>query len=209
MGPFIAEDRPAYVQFEYRSVEDRNASIAAGHYVGKDVAFAIITPGGNKDAIERVASEWFEKLRRDVENGRLPAQWLTAYENAFKAWESGQEIPLDGTPLATWPPITPSLLRTLLELRVKTVEDLAVANDDTINAVGMGGRALKQQAIHWLSTAKDVGQTAAKLSALEARLADMEAQIAAERDKNTALTRQLDEARASQPSPKAPAKFAA
>ena len=31
------EERPPFVRFEVRAEEDRQASIEAGHYVGKDV----------------------------------------------------------------------------------------------------------------------------------------------------------------------------
>lgn len=37
----IAEARPPYVTFEFRAEEDRAASIEAGHYVSKDVAYAL------------------------------------------------------------------------------------------------------------------------------------------------------------------------
>ena len=46
--PEIMQARPPYVQFEMRAVEDRQASIDAGHYVAKDVAYAIITPAGSR-----------------------------------------------------------------------------------------------------------------------------------------------------------------
>jgi hypothetical protein len=49
------ELKPPYVRFEVRSVEDRTASIESGHYVGKDVIFAIVTPAGTRDRIEREA----------------------------------------------------------------------------------------------------------------------------------------------------------
>lgn len=192
MSPFVAEDRPSYVQFEYRSVEDRDASIAAGHYVGKDVAFVIITPGGNKDSVERIASEWFIKLQGDLDNNRIPLAWVQMYKEAFKAWESGQEAPVDGTALANWPPIQPSMLKTLLELRIRTVEDLAVANDDTINALGMGGRALKQQAVNWLASASDQGKLASRMSALEVENGGLKQRVSDLETREKSLIAELD-----------------
>jgi hypothetical protein len=191
MSPFVAEDRPSYVQFEYRSIEDRDASIAAGHYVGKDVAFVIITPGGNKDSVERIASEWFIKLQGDLDNNRIPPAWVQMYKDAFKAWESGQEAPLNGTALTNWPPVQPSMLKTLLELRIRTVEDLAVANDDTINALGMGGRALKQQAVNWLSSANEHGKLSSRMSALEVENSGLKQRIADLESRESSLVSEL------------------
>ena len=90
--PAIAEARPPYVTFELRGEEDRDASITAGHYVAKDVAYALITPRGSKDRIERVADEWFAQLKRDVDEQRFPRDWLRHFEQAYTDWKAGKEI---------------------------------------------------------------------------------------------------------------------
>jgi predicted RecB family nuclease len=48
----------------------------------------------------------------------------------------------------------PAQIKTLLDINVRTVEELAAANEETLNRVGMGGRALKQKAIIWLESSK-------------------------------------------------------
>lgn len=164
----VLKERPAYVTFEVRSIEDRNASIQAGHYVGRDVVYALITPMGSKDRIERVAEEWFAKLKKDVQDGRLPREWYQLYSGAYEDYIKGRETPVNGVALADWPAMTPTLRNTLTSIGVRTVEDLAAANEEVIKRMGMGGRAWKQRAIDYLTTAGDRGKTAEELSSLRA-----------------------------------------
>lgn len=167
MQPAPAKDRPAYVMFEARPEEDRAASIEAGHPRFNDVDYALITPSGSKDRVERPVKDWFEHLAREVTSERFPVEWLQKYKAEYAAWKEGREIPLDGTALITWPPITPSLLKELSGLRIRTVEDLAAANEETLRRIGMGARVLKQQAVDWLAASNDVGKVAARITALE------------------------------------------
>lgn len=167
------EERPPYVQFELRAVENRAASIAAGHYVATDVAYALVTPAGSKDRIERIVSEWFSQLEQQVQEGRFPAAWFSAYKKSFEAWKEGQEDPANGTPIRNWPVLSPAQTKLLLDLGVRAVEDLAVANEETIGRLGMGGRALKQKAIEWLESAKNAGKQAEELVALQVSNKDL------------------------------------
>ena len=128
----IAEARPPYVTFELRAVEDREASIAAGHFVAKDVAYAIITPQGSKDRIERVAAEWFSQLEQQSREDRFPSEWLRAFKAAFKDWQEGHEPAVNGTDVRNWPAASPAQVKALLDVKVRTVEDLAAANEETI-----------------------------------------------------------------------------
>ena len=161
------EDRPPYVRFEVRAEEDRAASIEAGHFVGTDVHYALITPMGSKDCIERRVDEWLAKLSQDVAEGRCPREWFNAYKGVYKDWCDGLETPPDGTAIANWPPASPAQVKTLQSLQVRTVEDLAVANEEVLARIGMGGRALKQKAIDWLSSASSTGRASEELSAIK------------------------------------------
>lgn len=164
----IAEARPAYVAFEQRAEEDREASIAAGHYVAKDVDYVLITPMGSKDRIERLVTDWLKKLDQDVSENRLPRDWAAAYREAYKAWKSGCELPVSGTAVENWPPASPAQIKMLRSLQVRTVEDLANANEEVISRLGMGGRGLKQRAIDWLSSASGSGKVSEELAAMRA-----------------------------------------
>lgn len=173
MQPIKLEDRPPFVQFETRSVEDREASITAGHYVGNDVDFAVITPAGSKDRIERICSEWFPQLREQVVQERMNPAWLAAYEGAYKAYKDGKEPPVDGTPVLDWPGLSPSQVKQLVSLGLRAVEDVAAMNEETIANIGMGGRALKDRAISYLAAARDIGAVAESSAALKVENAEL------------------------------------
>lgn len=161
-----SEARPPYVRFEIRSEEDRQATIEAGHYVGRDVTYAIVTPTGSRDQVEREANAWLDNIREGVKQERIPSFWVDAYERALKAYEESRETPEDGTPILDWPGASPSQIKTMLDINVRTVEDLAAANEETVQRIGMGGRALKQKAIIWIEEASGQGKTTEMVNAL-------------------------------------------
>lgn len=169
------EERPPFVRFEVRAEEDRQASLEAGHYVGRDVHYALITPMGSKDCIERKADEWFDKLKQDVAEGRCPREWLAAFKEIYKEWCEGREAPVNGTPITDWPPVSPSQVKTLLSLHVRTVEDLAAANEEVLSRIGMGGRALKQRAVDWLASAASTGVASGEITALKTQNENLQA----------------------------------
>lgn len=162
----ILNERPPFVTFETRPVEDREASIKAGCYVGRDIDYAIITPAGSKDRIERVVTDWFAKLRDDVDAQRIPSEWVSHFKQKYDDYKAGRETPVNGTPVRDWPGVSPSMLKTLHSLHLLAIEDVANANEEAIARLGMGGRSLKQRAIDFLATAKDVGKAAEQLSAM-------------------------------------------
>lgn len=186
MSISIQEGRPAYVVFETLTEEDRDASIEQGKYVPKDVDYAYITPQGSKDRIPRQVADWFRQLDQQVQEGRLPAEWLAAYKAKYSAWKEGRAMPENGTPIINWPAVSPAQVKILLDANVRTVEDLAAANEQAIAAIGMGGRALKQRATDWLASAKDTGKMAEEMSALKAQNADLAAS-------NERMAKQLQE----------------
>lgn len=195
MQPAIQQERPPFVQFEVRSIEDRNASIEQGRYVGVDTDFAIITPVGSKDRIERVASEWLAKIKLDEANNRCPKGWYASFKGMYEEWKAGNEVPLNGTSLREWPLLTPTQLKTLQSINVHTIEDLAQANEETIMRLGMGGRDLKQKAQDWLAKAKDSGQIVAELAALRARLENVETRNKELEARNKALEEAVEAAK--------------
>lgn len=168
----IEEARPPYITFEARAVEDRNASIESGQYKTKDQDFVLITPQGSKDRIERVASEWFESMDEQVKQNRMPGDWVRQFKSAYAAWKEGKELPVSGTPILTWPVLSPSQVKSCIDAAVRTVEDLAAANEETLGRIGMGARALKDKAASWVKSAGGPGKVAEEIAALKAQLAD-------------------------------------
>ena len=184
------EVRPPYVKFETRSVEDRDASIEAGHYVGKDVIFVLVTPAGTRDQIERVAEDWMNSLDEGVKQERIPSTWPPAYRRALKDFQESRETPETGAPIIDWPGASPAQIKLLLDINVRTIEDLAVANEETVTRIGMGGRALKEKAKAWLESASGPGKLAEEMDALRV-------EIAALRTRDEAREKELTKLKAS------------
>lgn len=166
--------RPPFVQFEIRPVEDREASLKAGFYVARDEHFAIITPSGSRDRFEFIVSEWLARMRREVQSERIPGAWYDHYVAKYEAWKKGNDFEVEGTPLKTWPPISPAQLSSVASLGIRSVEDLAGASEEAIQRMGMGGRALVVRAQTWL--ANRTGEKA-RIAELEATVAAMQAQL--------------------------------
>lgn len=190
----MSEIRPPFVSFEMRAVEDRNASIAAGHLILRDVPFICLVPHGSegRTRIEQQYDEWLSQIkgaRGDVQAagagsdtpvmsaGRFPSSWVERIEKAFAAWKAGVTLEIEGMPLRNWPVITKSQLANCEGLHLYAIEDLATASDDTIDRLGMGGRALQERARDWLKAIKlDAAPLTAELDQLRARVADLEAE---------------------------------
>lgn len=171
----IAEARPPYVMFETRAIEDRAATIEAGYYKTQDVDFAVITPQGSKDRVERNVKDWFEQLTQQVQEQRFRQEWLSAFRANYTAWKEGREMPVIGTSVMNWPVLSPSQVKQMLDAKIRTVEDLAVANEESLARLGMGGRNLKEKAVSWLSSATNHGKVTEEVAALKVSLAASEA----------------------------------
>lgn len=166
---------PPHLKFFLHPVEDRNASIAAGHYVAKDVLYVSITRPGSRDSISREAEVWVQDQEMKAREGKVPFAWAQHFRASLEAWKKGEEITPDGTPLSHWPAIGPAMLQTMKAAGFRTVEELAAAPDNGLQALGPGGLNFKVKAKAWLAAAEDVGKTAERLSALEAELKDLRA----------------------------------
>lgn len=162
------KEKPAYVTFVREAVEDKAASLAAGHYVAKDVDFVHITPAYTKDIIIRKVSDWFTKLEGDVRNERVPPDWLQHYRKQYEAWQNGQELPLQGTAIKGWGVISPAMQETLIRMNIRTVEDLAGVNDEGMRRIGMGSADLKIKAKAWLQQTEDKGPLTQEIAAVRA-----------------------------------------
>lgn len=160
--------RMPYIQFVTKAVEDRDATEKTGGYVSKDQIFVHVTPQGSKDKIERVAVEWLEQMAFEEKQGRLPEGWYRKYKEFFEDYKQGRETPPDGFSIRDWPAASPAQVESCIRAHIRTVEDLAAANEESLMRIGMGAQALKQKAVAWLAARKDVGQVAERLASLEA-----------------------------------------
>lgn len=170
----IADARPPYVEFEVRAIEDRTASIREGRFIAKDVIFALVTPSGSKDRVERVAEEWIAHIAEEARKGRFNQSWVDYYRAGYAQFKAGQEVPEFGTPLRQWPGISPAQLKMLTDINIRTVEDLASATEEAISHMGMGSRALIQRAREFLSNI-EVNKPAEEVAALREEVARLTA----------------------------------
>lgn len=185
------DDRPAYVRFERIAIEDVAATLAAGHYVAKDVDMALITPPYSKDVMKYKVKAWFDILEQDVRNGRMPQAWLDRYKEAYAAFQKGQDLPLTGSPIKGWGLISPAQQETLIKMSVLTVEDLAAMNDEGIKRIGMGAIDLKNKAKAWLAQLKDTGALALQMAELQKQFANLEAVNKTQEEKIETMKREL------------------
>lgn len=163
----MQEERPAYVTFEMRPVEDRTATIKNGFYTTRDVEMALITPPYSKDCVEKECSAWLKENDDHERNGRIPAAWRDQWKAAYKAWKNGQELPLDGTPIKGWGMLSPAEQQNWLTIGVKTVEDLAKLNDEGARRFGMGAIDHKNRALAYLKAQNGPGKAAQEIAALK------------------------------------------
>lgn len=187
------DPKPPYVMFETRAIEDREATIEAGHFVAKDVTYVIVTPAGTKDRIEKVAADWIAGLREMASQERVPSAWVGMYENALKHWENTQAMPEFGTPIRNWPGVSPAQAHAVIDANVRTVEELAEATEEAISRIGMGGRALKMKAIAWLESSKNSGALAEEVTALRVENEALKERDSERETELKALSKRLDE----------------
>lgn len=113
------------------------------------------------------------RVRSDDENGSKKFDFMRyrwdQIERAYKAWKSGHEIPVDGTPLAAWQGLNKAQASVFRALGVQSVEQIATMNDSMMNRVQLPGvRDIVAQAKAFLESA-DRSETATRLTSLEAQ----------------------------------------
>lgn len=168
--------RPPYVKYEERSIEDRAASQQAGRYVARSVDYVIIRQIGSKDTVEVEAVPWLSTLKNNPE---MHSDWISHFHKQYDAWKSGQEITPIGTHVKTWPLISKAQCDMLLNAHLRTVEDVAGANEDSLRHVGIGSRELQQKARAWLETSAGSGKAAQELVAQRVTIEDQNERLAA------------------------------
>lgn len=166
----VDNERPPYITFERRAVEDRTASNLAGHYVSREVDFAIVTRPGARDTSERPVAELLASWSQYARNGQVPNTWIANLKAGYEAWKLGEDLPTEGTPIKGWPVLGPAAQKDFIAAGVRTVEDLANLPDQDAATVCMGGLTFKLKAKTWLESAKDSGKLVEKVTALSVSL---------------------------------------
>jgi hypothetical protein len=161
------KERPAYVQFETRTEEDKAASARENRYVVREYEVAKLTPPYSKDSIEFHVDTWLADIEKNLRDGRISEDWAKYWRDAYRNWKSGQELPLSGTPIKGWGVISQAQQESLIHINCKTVEDLALVNEEGMRRMGMGALDLRNKAQAWLKSMNDHGGATLKIAALE------------------------------------------
>lgn len=151
------EDRPALVSFEIKSIEDKLASEKEGYTVYKNIEYAHVTPPYSKDRLVFTVDTWVRNCKDKLRNGRIPQKFYDYWMSSLDAWRKGLEPPVDGTDIRNWGLITPAQISACRAANIRTVEDLAMANDEGLRRLGMGGVHLKNKAAAFVKAQKDHG----------------------------------------------------
>ncbi len=159
--------KPAYVQFHQVAKHLPKRSEEEGRYVAIDVDMVTVRQIGAADSSIFEVDRWLKQNEQEVAGGRLPREYATLYEKAYRMWKSGQEIPVEGTPIKGWPPITPAQVEAIIRVGIRTVEELATMNDEAMTRIGMGGVSLKQKAQAWIAQSQDKGAFTMEMAALK------------------------------------------
>ena len=161
--------RPPYVEFESRTEEDRDATIKEGKFVAKEVDWAIIRALGSKDTVEKNAVEWLEHIESQARNSSYPRDWAKFFREQYNEWKNGGDpTKVNGMHVRNWASISRAQAEGLIAAGVYSVEDLAAANEQALQRIGMGSRALQERARAWLDSAQG-NKAAEELAALRAQ----------------------------------------
>jgi hypothetical protein len=198
----LMPQRPPYVEFEQRSEEDRQATIKAGHYVARDIDYAIIRAIGAKDAVEKPAVQWLEHIERQATRGAYKREWAAFFRQQYEDWKKGHEITPNGLHVRNWPGVSRAEVDMLVAAKIYTVEDLADANEEALHRVGMGARGLKQRARAWLDTAAKNG-SAEELASLRERTKNQDERIERLLEQVAELTAEVKALRSNEEQPQA------
>ena len=148
----IRQARPPFVEFKRMAVPDKKRTEELGRRVTKDVDMAFVMQPGSKDQVERVATDWLAMLKLKSINGSAdayPQEWIDGFHAKYKAWQEGQDAPLDGTSVKEWPILSPAQAENFIAIRALTIEDVAAMTEQAMQSYGMGARELKQKAQEW------------------------------------------------------------
>lgn len=127
--------------------------------------------GSGATTVERISA-----LSKSKE-GRTNPVWDVIRPH-YERWKQGQEAPTEGTPLDVWPAVTKGQVEHLRLLNIRSVEDVAAANDATMEKMGMGARVLRDKARAFISAKQGQSVIAEQLSQRDTEIATLKAQIA-------------------------------
>jgi hypothetical protein len=123
-------------------------------------------------------------VEHEVRDPQNPAILLDKYtfRRFYEAYKDSKRIAETGTPLEIWGVLNPAQIATLKYQDITTVEALAGINDAQLAAIGMGGRAMREQARAYIvattGSAAQVQAVVARVEKLESAVTSKDEEIA-------------------------------
>lgn len=135
-----------------------------------------LTYATNEDKITRIA----KPMRAGGDGGGQEDNpvWL-GIRGAYEAWKTGQETPLEGTPLDAWPALTKVQVETFRAAQYRTIEDVAEITDGQLGRVRLPDmRQLRDKARTYIAAKQNSAAIEAQMAARDRKLETMEAELA-------------------------------
>jgi hypothetical protein len=142
------------------------------------------------DAAGPVPVDWVRWVKKGVSNGattedkvaRVQKHDVAIWEVLrphYEAWKRGQDAPVSGIPLDAAPFATREMVKVLASVHIRSVEDLANAEDAALSKLNIPGiRATREKARAYLDAHANVAGVTEELAALR----EMVARLQGERD---------------------------
>lgn len=109
---------------------------------------------------------------------RIPAVW-DALRPHYEAWKRGQDVVVEGTPLDAVPFVTKELVAVFARVHIRSVEDLANAEDAALSRLNIPGvRTLQRKARAFLDAQSNTAGLASELAALRELVESQRAEMA-------------------------------
>lgn len=151
-----AKEARNYVKFYRQWVRNNFKSNQEGREVGENQDFVlIICPGQPKSEVRRKAND------NDKQQ----------YRNEWRAYEEGKECQMTGTPIEMLPGLPHGMADSLKAFYIYTIEQMASLPDISLQKIGMGGNAIRQNAQAYLN------KSSAESTALKAEITEMTKQL--------------------------------
>jgi hypothetical protein len=170
MAGSTQQDERLYVVFDKHPVQNEARSIEEGRPIFEDVEYIRIAVPGDPGNVVHRAVKWcgsrgqcgYPRGKDQCDLHRFPRLYF-----AFKG--DLDQAGANGTPLASWPIMTKSMIEELKYLRIHTVEQLAGMADAHAGKLGPGYSQLRNQARTFLEVAKGNAPTVQLHAELEKR----------------------------------------
>lgn len=141
-------------------------------------------------------SPWLETLRGRLKANIISQNYYDYCAKALDHFKKNMNIPEEGTPLGPWTAfMNEAVKRKAIEIGINTVEKAASMNEQAMEAIGMQARELKRVATAYLETDRDSERAALNML-------NMERQLEANKDHMSALEAKIKELEASQAKPR-------